>query len=857
MNYTKYLLVFLTSLIISTDALSQGLRFAGLEKPIDERTSYDVFSSDMHKFSGCLHISFDLALYPESAIGYILRVKDRKGNKVYNVFYDGQGDYYSFRLNDEGHSTLIMADMDKSILQDRSWINMSLDFDMKKDSVFFHVGDSLFCSSVQGLPEEWSPEINFGRSDYIIDVPSFAIRNLSVGDRKTVSFPLTEREGNIVHDSKGRAAGHVSNPVWMMNDFFVWEKLFNISSKDVSCSCYNPSRKEIYYFDRDTLHTYNLRTDSISSVPFANRCPVELALGTCFIDPGNSAVYAYEVWYDSGVPADIPTVARLDLNTLVWTAVSRDRLPMQMHHHGCFFDPSESRYMIFGGFGNMHYNGDFYGFDLHTGHWSMITGLTGDRICPRYFTSMGYDSGSSVIYVYGGMGNDSGEQAVGRRYLYDLYSVDLAEGKVRKLWETDLGVGNVVPVRNMYLDGAGHFYTLCYPESLSESALTLYKFSVRDGSFTTIADRIPIKSDRITTNANIFYDSGLEKMLALVYESPDDVSSSLSAYSLSLLPASGDTPDVEKSSGGGYVLWHLIAVLSAIAVASAVIIVKKKRKTDHDDIMTEPVPEEPPLPGTGVIEIVRQSDGEKVSPEPPIVIISNSIYLFGGFTAINSHGRDITINFTPMQQKMFCVLLSFSASGGISSGRLSALLWPDRQKESIKNLRNATLNHLRKSLSMLEGVRIIYENSLYRIETDRSFYCDYLQFMDIVSSEPAHENAVTGLVAILSRGKFLAHLDDICLDPFKSNVEQTIMVELPPMIRKLYLNKEYDKVLILADAIFDIDPMDETALKYTVATLVHLDKGDEAALKYSAFVARYKDIYNEEYPLGFDELLKF
>ena len=79
---------------------------------------------------------------------------------------------------------------------------------------------------------------------------------------------------------------------------------------------------------------------------------------------------------------------------------------------------------------------------------------------------------------------------------------------------------------------------------------------MKDGSFETLADTIPIMSDKITTNANLYYDAGMEKLYALVYESPDDVSNSLSVYSLSLLPAmSGVSVKSDSFAGGGVCGW--------------------------------------------------------------------------------------------------------------------------------------------------------------------------------------------------------------------------------------------------------------------------------------------------------------
>lgn len=834
----------------SVPVFSQGLKFAGLEQPIDKRTSYNVFGTSSPEFAGRLEISFDMALYHESEIGYIFRIKNKAEQKVYNLFYDGQGDRIVFMLNDEGYSSLIRAEIGTGVLENKNWIRTSVTFDMDSDTVFFSVADSTWSAHVPGMPDRWRPEINFGKSDYIIDVPSFAIKNLRVGGQ--YSFQMAERFGTEVHDSRGRSVGKVSNPEWMMNDFYIWKHLCSMSSGAVSASVYDPESKEVYYFNRDSIRRYNVRSGEMTVSAFRNRCPVQMTLGTCFLDAARKRLYAYEVWYEHEEMKDSASVACLDLETLRWRTLSREQLPMQMHHHGGWFDQARSRYTIFGGFGNMHYNGTFYSFDLNSRQWRTSPAVTGESICPRYFTSMGYDRNTSTLYVYGGMGNESGEQAVGRRYLYDLYSVDMATGNVSRLWSTDLHRENVVPVRSMYIDGAGSFYTLCYPESISRSALTLYRFSIKDGSFVTLADTIPIMSDKITTNANLYYDSGMEKLYALVYESDDDVSNSLSVYSLSLLPAlagAGDSPEGISSAGGGI---GVIFIVTGTAVAAAVLLLlarkSRKKVSGHDGKRSVAEEETPPAVEDDVPDIGRRS--EKASQ------IHNSIYLFGGFTAITADGRNITSNFSPMQQKLFCVVLYHTPSGGIATGRLGTILWPDRQGESVKNLRNATLNHLRKALSDLKGVNVVYKNGSYRIDTDGDFYCDYLRFMEITAAETMSDKDIEELADILSGGGFMESMEDISLDPIKENVGQSVMRALPPVVKTVYDRKRYADVIAFCEALYRIDPFNDFALKYYVSALCRMKRTDEALLRYSTFIVEYRKVYEEDYPYRFEDLQK-
>ena len=393
-------------------ASAQGLKFNSAELPIDKRTSYNVFDERVPSFADRFDIEFDIRLYPVTEIGYILRIKNQKSDKIYNLFYDGQGDDF-FKLNEEGKCNLITAKIDREELLDAHWFRMKLAFDLKGDSITLTIHNRTFTATQANLPDTYSPIIIFGKSDHIIDVPSFAIQNLTVGNSKNYTFELSQNEGNTVYDTKGRPQGRVQNPEWLINDAYHWRYRAAFASQSVAGTNYNPLRKEVYYFNRDTLFIYNVRTEQTEMHRFAERCPLKLVLGMNFIDPAHNKLYAYEV-YDETSPADCPAMACLDLDTYRWSTECREHMPTQLHHHGCYFDPEQGRYTIFGGFGNMSYSREFHTYDLQAKHWEPLGEFSGDPLFPRYFSSMGYLKENNSIYIFGGMGNESGDQSVGR-----------------------------------------------------------------------------------------------------------------------------------------------------------------------------------------------------------------------------------------------------------------------------------------------------------------------------------------------------------------------------------------------------------------------------------------------------------
>ena len=105
-----------------------GLKFHGSEQSINQRTSYNVFGEKTAEFSDHFDIEFSLSLYPTTEFGYIVRIKNKESNRIYNLFYDGQGDHLVFKFNEEGKSNLIVATMNRDELLDMHWFKMKISF---------------------------------------------------------------------------------------------------------------------------------------------------------------------------------------------------------------------------------------------------------------------------------------------------------------------------------------------------------------------------------------------------------------------------------------------------------------------------------------------------------------------------------------------------------------------------------------------------------------------------------------------------------------------------------------------------------------------------------------------------------
>ena len=831
-------------------AYSQGLLFQANDKEIKERTSLQIFQEgEIPCFTKNFQLSFELSIRDFDTFGYVFLLKEDQGKTKYSFTYTYlDGENSTFKFNTDGKENHYSLNLRNDALA-YQWIPVSFAFDLQQDVLTIRIGDNEKKITSLGLKDTFCPHLFFGRYDYILDMPTFAIRNLKLeGDRShSYTFPLNENEGEEVHTSTGEVLGTVVNPVWLINGSYHWEKLFEYSFQTPSGITFEPDSQRLIIFSQDSLLTYNLLKRQPQKYSYSNKLPVKLQLATHFMNTTDGKLYVYEL---NNLPLGDATVAALDLNNREWKQTGVAALPVQLHHHDGFWDETTGKYLVFGGFGNKRFNNTFLEYDIEADRWDTLS-YSGDRIIPRYFSGMAVNKNREHIYVFGGMGNESGEQSVGRNYLHDLYLLDRKQQSVRRLWQ-NASDHRLVVARDMILTpDEKYIYALCYPEYLSDTYLQLYRLTVDDGTMKALGDSIPMRSEEIMTNANLYYNSLTHEYYCTTTEFDKKGHTVIRTYVLSAPPVSLDEIRSYGSRSSLEIRWlWIMAGIGVLLLAGGVLFVRKKRGKQRNAVlesssvlMSPPVGREPDKSVQGK-ETLAKEDFESSLVRP------NAVYLFGPFTVIDRNGRDITHLFSSRLRQVFIYILLHSTHNGVLSASLNEVFWADKPDDKVKNLKGVTINQIRKNLAELDGVELVHDKGYFRLVfTD--CYCDYFRFRTLKNAEEVENE----LGILLMRGKFLDGMDAGMMDHFKQKVEEFLSSFLPLEIERLYQQHKYDAVIRFCNVLFRVDPVNELALAYGMHALNHTGSSQEAILQYSLFVREYRQMMNEEYSTSYAELM--
>ena len=283
-------------------------------------------------------------------------------------------------------------------------------------------------------------------------------------------------------------------------------------------------------------------------------------------------------------------------------------------------------------------------------------------------------------------------------------------------------------------------------------------------------------------------------------------------------------------------LWSLIFL--ALLLPSAGYLHFRKIKSKSEQQQTKP------------IKKVRkpEQDQEKIS-------------CFGGLQVINSEGMDVSQKFSPKIKQLFILILLNSVNGqkGISTRKLSGILWPGMSTQNAKNTRGTNIQNLKAALASCSGIKLVYREKLWVMELDENCYFDYGEVANLLNELERSANGpslqqLQKLLDILSRGTLFPNMSESWLDPYISKMSDRI-IEMGMTLFEAMDETNHGQLLFkLAEVVSLHDPLNEPALRKKLRLLTHQGKLSLAHTVYEHFAKVYREMYQESYPADFKSL---
>jgi hypothetical protein len=338
-------------------------------------------------------------------------------------------------------------------------------------------------------------------------------------------------------------------------------------------------------------------------------------------------------------------------------------------------------------------------------------------------------------------------------HYYDLYRINLDKHSIKKLWEIKPDEEAFVPANNLIVSKDKQFlYVLCYPHERPKTSLRLYKFSIKDGSYQVVSGTIPVVSERIETDHNLFYNAKQDVFYCTTQEFETPSRSTIKIFALTAPPVSQEAfVAAYQPKSKSFRLYRILGGSSAFVLLCGIVVFFLRRRKDNDEPVT--VNEE---------RIAEQKIETEMGNK------ANAVYLLGEFTVYDKNKRDITYLFSPKIKQLFIlILLNSREKNGVISKKISTTLWPDKDVVKTKNIRGVTIYHLRNILSDIDGLELAFLNDTYSFISTEDFYCDYFVVREALKQTNVGEPSAFNYLDLVARGGLLQHIPEIWLDDFK------------------------------------------------------------------------------------------
>jgi hypothetical protein len=594
-----------------------GLKFISNNQPKENRSQ--LIFEDKFNAKDSLVINFKFSIYNKLFIGDLLNIRNIKNNSTISLSYNftySEDNKPFINLNIKGIKNLVKIQIPENFIQYQKWIDVKLKIDYNLNQAELKFLNNTY--SISSLFEKNSSleeiEILFGKNEFNEDIPAFNLKNLELKiDSSIVYFPLDEKQGTRVISSNGNFKGKIINPSWLIDDFNNWKLIKQVEFESNHTIAYDTENMQFILLGKDKRYNFDIVSRLLDKITLKK--PSEFhsyTSGKAFIEPKTKNILVLQTGEPNpsqnkflnkklGIESinntkqsnnkNTYSIASFNSSTSNWQGLFyKDILKNPLFHFNAYYENSSQNILIFGGYSDFKYLNRFLKYDSYSNSINEIL-IEGDNISPRFKSGMG-SLNDSILFLYGGEGNLSGDQSIGKIPFNDLYKIDLKNNSINLVWEKEYDSAHNSISKNLIFDETQEFF-YCLADSEEKGTISLKKVSVNDGNRVSLGRSINFDSSIIANEFNLFYEKKNNKLYAYTVEFTDNKleKNIISFYSIEMEPFSANSTMNEKVElsqsfmNSKWIIVGLIIILFIILIVifnrKPIISLKSESKKDY------------------------------------------------------------------------------------------------------------------------------------------------------------------------------------------------------------------------------------------------------------------------------------
>jgi DNA-binding SARP family transcriptional activator len=467
--------------------------------------------------------------------------------------------------------------------------------------------------------------------------------------------------------------------------------------------------------------------------------------------------------------------------------------------------------------------------------------------------SAGTNDAGDTAYLVGGYGSTSGDQTINPRFTYDFTLFDVRSKSFHTLFQLKEPTRQFCFANQMVVDATTNtWYALVYPTDRFNASLQLIAGSLKSPGYNQLGDSIPYSYYDIASYADLYYCKTSKKLVAVTLYTANN-RSEIKLYTLDFPP--GELAPLTSAPAGiekALAFFAGLCILSVLLVVGAGWYFYRKYKSRLEKKRSVVV-----TAASAAVELPTVIVEDHATEAVPLQLNTTSaIYLFGNFEVYDIATHDITTQLTPLLKELLILIVTHTirTGKGIPQEKLFEILWRDKQQKDAKNNYSVNIAKLKPILESIGACHIEKVNGkIQLVAEENAIYIDYLAFNAIVRKASCTPAEKQNLLKILERGSFLNEVNYSWLDDIKSEVSSMAIDWLLTHFNTHNVT-DSSSIIRIANAVFQFDQLNETALEYKCKALIAQGRYGLALETFQKFEKEYEHSYGEKPGKGFNEI---
>ena len=855
----QILLSVLLCMVGKVDASSlydYGLSLKSHSVPGIERTTLYLDDNQPFSIKNDFIISFQMYVRAnEHDFGTILHLHTNTNQYIRFSFVAGEERHFPALVLNEGIINI------NSPIEREKWLDVSLHLRLK-DNVIEIDYDNKKISAMAPLQGVKSVTALFGQmKEYLSDVAPIDLRNVTITqDGKQIrEWKLWKHNDTVCYDEIEGAVARAIHPVWLIDNHIEWKLVHQAKI---------PGKLDVAFNAREALF-YLVRSQSIDVLDENGTLQKEIAIrgGYPAVEFPNHLLYdtlsnkLVSYYPKKGI------TSRFSFDTERWSNEIRNTEEASNYNHARTFNPADSSFYFFGGYGFYQYRNDLYRMKYST---NQIEQVEYERpLYPRYSAAMAIVG--DELYIFGGRGNKYGKQELSSHYYWGLCAINLKNKQSRIVWQKNQPQEEgTIMASTMYFEPSDSSF---YAVSTNKGGV-LWKISMKDSVYSEVSKPIYNESTYQDSDFSLYTSPSHGKLFLVLDKILSNHTHELAIYSINM-PLVNEV-DIRQSTAGESInnRWYLYAIgILLLLVLAGFVLYRFKYNGKNKKAPATKKGTEKTVATTGKVQSQSDVPESKTIPKKEWMQESETIFtetvnyydrsrasisLLGCFNVRDKDGNDITSNFTPRLKHLLILLILYTEKNaqGILASKTTEILWPEKEETAARNNRNVNLRKLRVLLESIGDMEVMIENNFLRIKWGTGVFCDYHTLITCTKQfeQEKSEELLNRILEILLYGPLLPNTILDWLDDFKDDYS-SYSIDLLKNLLDIEISRNHqDMIIRLADIMFLHDPLNEEALAAKCSVLVTQGKKGIARNLYDRFCKEYHDSMGETYKVPFADL---